>query len=157
MDDFGLTGRAVADFQADTRFHLVETLPPGSSRVNVQHITEITDAFDAKDVTVPANEDIRRRNAHFGCDPAAPSPGMSADVRHPEAQTLEFEALVFAGPKAYGATIHIAPDGPYWSEFFKLIEDVRRSDVAGVENQIYLTQVIGQRRMKIGVRVGENT
>lgn len=157
MDDFGLTGRAVADFKADARFHLVETLPPGSARVNVQHIMEITDALDAKDVAVPANEDIRRRNTHFGCDTAAPPSGMATDVGHPEAQTLELEPLVFAGAKAYGATIHIAPDSPHGSEFFEFIENLRRSDVAGVENQIYLSQVIGQRGMKIRVRVGEDT
>lgn len=156
MDYLSLAGRPVADFETYARFYLMEPLPSSGAGVNVQHILQIPDSFYTEDVAVPANEDIRRIGPHFGGDSPAPSPGMAADVRHPEAETLELELLVLGRTKPYRASIYITPDRAYRRQLLELVQDVRRSNIAGMEYQINLSQVFGQGRMKVGMGVGED-
>ena len=156
MKNFGLPRRAVFEDEAHARFHLVEALPPGGAGVDKEHAVQCSDAFDLEDVAVAADEHVGGLLAEDQTDTALPSSGSSGDVSHPEREPVELEALMLGRPMAQVRPVDVAPDGAGRGERFELVQDLRAAYIAGVQDQIDVGQNLGQGRMEIAVRVGEN-
>lgn len=157
MNNFRLPRRTVGDLEANARTDLVESLASCRTRVNVQHILQFSDPFDAEDVAVAAYEDVRRVDLQRGCNVAVPAPRVASDVGHPDAQPFDIESLMLFGAKPDGCSINIPPNGPYGRERLELVEYGRRPDVAGMKNEVYAGKVLRQCGVKIGVCIGEDT
>src|SRR5690606_24588343 len=87
---------------------------------------------------------------------AIPSAGPSADVGHPKLKALDLGAKVLGGSCANGRAVHVSEDGFDGRQFSEAVEDVRRSDVAGMEDEVHARQILVERRMVVAVRVGED-
>lgn len=134
----------------------MKSLAARSTRVNVQHISQIPSPFYTQDVTVSAYEDVRRIGTNIGSDRTVPAPGMPADVGHPEPKALQLEALVLRRAKPNRSTVDISPYGRNGRKLLELIQDIRRSDVARMQDLINIAQILRYGRMKIAVRIGND-
>ena len=80
----------------------------------------------------------------------------AGDVGHPEREPVEVEALMLGRPMAQVRPVDVAPDGAGRGERFELVQDLGAAYIAGVQDQVDVGQNLGQGRMEIAVRVGEN-
>lgn len=156
MDDLRLSGRGVRDFQAYARLYLVQPLPAGGSGINVQHIAERSNALDPQYVAVTADEYAGRILREVVCHCAAPLSGPPPDVGHPESEAFELDAQVLLRARPYRRPVDVAVDGLHGRDLFKPIEDLRRTEVSCMQDEIYVAEILLQGRMKVRVRIGEN-
>lgn len=156
MDNLRLPRGSFMQFEANAGLDLVKSLTSGRARVNVQHILQFLDALDPEDVAVSADEDIGRVSPECGGDAASPASGVAAYVGHPETEPFELESLMLARSEPYLLPIHIPPYTSDGGQLLELVKNIGRADVAGVENEIDFAQVVGEGRVKPGVRVREN-
>lgn len=156
MDNLRLPRGSFMQLEAHAGLDLMKPLASGRARVNVQHILQFLDALDPEDMAVSADEDVGRVSPECGSDAASPASGVPTYVGHPEAQSVELESLMFARSEPYLLPIHIPPYTSDGGQLLELVKDIGCADVAGVENEIDFAQVVGEGRVKPGVRVREN-
>lgn len=142
MDHLGLLRRAVLEFQANTRLHGMKTLSAGCAGVNVQHIVEIGHTLDPQDMTMAADEYVGWMGSQLAAYPPIPRTGPAADVRHPKAQTVEFDVQMLERTRTDRRPVDVTKNRLYGGELFQAVEDVRRSDVTGVEDEIDAGQIL---------------
>ena len=108
MHDLRFPGAAPGYFQQHTGLDPVQSLTPGRPGVKVQHIRGIAHPFDAQDVAVSANEDIRGVGGERFGDPGDPS---APDFPRYVSYKCVRPPLRFATPLRYG---NGRPARPYY-------------------------------------------
>ena len=103
-----------------------------------------------------ADEHIRRIIFDSGCDSSVPASGPPTDVGHPQSKSVEFYPLMLQCADSYRLAIDVSPDRLHGCQLLELVQDLGRTHVTGMENQIDVPEKFRDGRVEIGVRVGDD-
>ena len=78
-------------------------------------------------------------------------------VQHVQLQLPDLDDLGHRQRLRPLAGVHIPANGKRWRDGSKLFEDLRASDVAGMDDQVRAFQRLGRLRSKESMRVGDDT
>lgn len=154
MNDFRLLRPAVSEMQSNERLDLLESLTAGRSRIQKQHTVQIGDALDLQNVAVSTYKYIGGILGQLFTHPPLPSARAACNVGHPEPHTGHLETVVFRIGMAQTPTVYISPDRTYRGDGFQLINQVNRTDIPGMQDQVHILQISVHVWMKptVGVR-----
>ena len=157
VHDIGVFHYPVLQEQPYTSFHLMEALPAGRARVEIQHVVQFFHTLNPQDVAVPADENIGPFAVQHCADSRPPSLRMASDVMQKKVGAIQVEPLGFPEPPTYGRAVDISKDAADGRDGLQLIKHIDGSYIAGVEDQVYVAERLVNRWMEISMCVRDDT
>lgn len=154
MNNLRLDSLAVLQTQADTGLDAMKSLPPCRTRIQIQHPVQRLDALNTQDMTVAANEHVRRLLIQHWPEPRLPVFRVPPNMGHPEPDSIKQKAVVRRVATQYVLPIDISGDDACRRDFLKALDDLRISYVSRVEDHIAILQHARDFRVKpaVGIR-----
>lgn len=140
MHDFRLHGLSAVQVQPDAGLYLMKPLPPCRAGVQKQHIPQRSHTFNAKDMTVAANEHVRWILAQHRAETGLPSIRMSCDVCHPESKAFELESVVRRVATQDVLPVYVARYRARRSDLGKTFKNRRIADVARMQDEVAISE-----------------
>lgn len=156
MNHLGLCQPAVHNMQPHHGLDLLKTLPASGTGIDEQHPIQVLDAFDLKNMTVAADEYIRRINGQLLPHAPLPSSWATGYMGHPEPDSGHFETVMSRIGMSQIPSVYISPHGSHGSNGRQFVNQLNVTDITGMKNEIYILQIVEQVGMQPTVGIGQD-
>lgn len=139
--DFQIFNLLAVDDKPHQCAHLVEAIPAGRPRVNVQASNGGV-VHHLQQMRVARNEEPRRMRINLAADAGIVLAGIAPNVLHQHIHLLTLPPIGFRESDANIAAVYVAIHRTQWSDFCQSVSHFHGADVARVPNFIAVLEML---------------